>query len=323
VIAELPRLSRRTGLIALLVALATVALAVLHRSTVDDAATMLSTGDGNWLAIAGLGTVGLWVAGTASQIGTLPVRLPVFRLFAVQIAASFANHLAPAGVGGALVNLRFLRRQGVATGAGVASLSLNAAAGAVAHVLWLGALAVFVPGTVLAATGVLSPHVLIWIGVCLLAVAVGATGAVRLAPRGPAALRVRAERLRAGVGHHTAGLGGVLGDRRRAVALWAGALATPLFHILVLYAVAHALGVHAGPAVIGAVYLTVSTLSALVPAPGAIGAFDVLLVAGLTATGMPAAGAVAATVAYRLVTVWLPLVPAGCLLAVLVRRNVI
>jgi len=317
--AETPQLSRRTGLLALLVALATALVALLHRETIGGAATTLSSGDADWLVLAGLGTVGLWVAGTASQLGTLPVRLPVGRLFVVQIAASFANHVAPAGVGGAFVNLRFFRRHGVPTGAGVASLGLNAAAGAVAHVVLLAALALFVPGSVLAATGVMSLQAFLWAAAVVLAVAVVATAA----PRSSAALRVRATAIRANLRHHLTDLGAVLADRRRAAALWIGALATPAFHVFVLYAVTQALGIHINPAVVGAVYLTVSTLSAVVPAPGALGAFDVLLVAGLTAVGVPATAAVASTVAYRVVTVWLPLVPAGCLLAVLVRRNVI
>lgn len=316
---ELPTLSRRTGVIALLVALATALVAVLHRSMIADAATTLSTGDSAWLPVAALGTVGLWVAGTASQVGTLPVRLPVRRLFAVQVAASFANHVAPAGVGGAFVNLRFLRRHGVTTGAAVASLSLNAAAGAVAHVMLLAALAPFVPGAVLAATGVISRPVLLWAGAAILALGVTAAIAARPGPRSSAVLRGPVSRVRG----HLTDLRTVLADRRRSLALWSGALATPAIHMLVLYAVTQALGVPVNPGVVGAVYLTVSTLSALVPAPGALGAFDVLLVAGLTAVGVPAASALAATVAYRLVTVWLPLVPAGCLLALLVRRNVI
>lgn len=304
--AAMPQLSRRTSALALLVALATAALAVLHRQTFAGATTTLAGGNVTWLTLAGLGTVGLWLAGTASQVGTLPVRLPLGRLFAVQIAASFANHVAPAGVGGAVVNLRFLRRQGVPTPTGVASLGLNTAAGALAHVVLLAALTMCVPGSVLAATRVVSPRVLLLAAPVVLGVAAAAAFLARRPVR-----------------RHLAELRAVLADRRRTVALWVGALATPASHVFVLYAVGRALGVSADIAVVGAVYLTVSTISALVPAPGALGAFDVLLVAGLSAAGIPAASALAATVAYRLVTVWLPLLPAGFLLAVLVRRNVI
>ena len=47
------------------------------------------------------------------------------------------------------------------------------------------------------------------------------------------------------------------------------------------------------------------------------------LVAGLVEAGQPAAAAVAAVLAYRLITVWLPLAPSGCLLALLIRLRVI
>jgi len=66
-----------------------------------------------------------------------------------------------------------------------------------------------------------------------------------------------------------------------------------------------------------------SSVSALVPSPGGFGALDVALVAGLVAVGTPSATALATVLAYRLLTVWLPLVPGACVLAVLLRRRVI
>ena len=70
-------------------------------------------------------------------------------------------------------------------------------------------------------------------------------------------------------------------------------------------------------------YLVASSVSALVPSPGGFGALDVALVAGLVAVGTPSATALATVLAYRLLTVWVPLVPGACVLAVLLRRRVI
>jgi uncharacterized membrane protein YbhN (UPF0104 family) len=263
-------------------------------------------------------SVGLWLAGTASQVGALPVTPPLGRLFAVQVGASFANHLVPGGVGGMAVNLRFLRRQGVAVGTGLAALGLNTAAGIVSHLALLVVVAVFVPhrvGAVTAAVPHHGPAALVAVGLSAFAIAaVCSLLARRRTPKADGQLGVR---------DHLAALRPVLTDRPRALALWAGALAAPVLHALVMYAVCQALGLSIGFVAVAAVYATMSALSALVPAPGGFGALDLLLTAGLVAVGIAPPAAVAATVAYRLITVWLPLVPSGCLLAVLIQRRVI
>jgi uncharacterized membrane protein YbhN (UPF0104 family) len=50
---------------------------------------------------------------------------------------------------------------------------------------------------------------------------------------------------------------------------------------------------------------------------------DVALVAGLAAAGASSALAVGAVLGYRMITVWVPLVPAACMFAVLLRRRII
>src|SRR5262249_22978289 len=110
---------------------------------------------------------------------------------------------------------------------------------------------------------------------------------------------------------------------RKAAALWLGALATPLLHGLVVYAALRSLDVHLSVLTALACYVTASGLAGLVPAPGGLGTFDVLLGGALVAVGAPGPGALGAVVAYRLLTVWLPLVPAGCVFAVLARRAII
>src|SRR5258705_6407438 len=75
----------------------------------------------------------------------MPVRPPLGRLLAVQVAASFANHILPAGSGGMGVNIRFLRRHGLGSGAAVGAVGLNSLAGMAAHVVLLAAAVVISP----------------------------------------------------------------------------------------------------------------------------------------------------------------------------------
>ena len=121
---------------------AVVVLGVLHRTAVDAGGDSLAGVDGEWLALAALATLAMWSAGTASFLGTLPARPPLGRLLAVQFAASFANHLLPAGSGAMAVNVRFLRRHGVSRGAAVGAVGLNSLATGVTHVVLLVAIVV-------------------------------------------------------------------------------------------------------------------------------------------------------------------------------------
>src|SRR4051812_38201103 len=77
--------------IGLAVAAAVVVLAVKHRAALAAGRDILMGADWLWLALAGLATAAIWVAGTLTQLGSMSVRPPVTRLFAVQIAASFVN----------------------------------------------------------------------------------------------------------------------------------------------------------------------------------------------------------------------------------------
>jgi uncharacterized protein (TIRG00374 family) len=319
-----PAISRPFALVAAGVALAAAVVALSHRSAIAIALSSARGADVEWLAVAGCAAAALWPAGTVSQLGSLRVTPPLGRLLAVQVAASFVNHLLPGGVGGMAVNLRFLRRHGVDARAGLAALGLNSLAGVVAHVGLLAVVAVAVPGHVGAATAALaSPWHLLGRTLLVVVPVIAVIAAICLVRRRRVRRAEMSIRVRGRLREDAAALAAVLVDPARAAALWLGATATPLLHALVLYAVLQSENVPIGPITAGAVYLSVSGLAALVPAPGGLGAFDVLLTAGLVAVGVPAQSAVGATVVYRLITVWVPLIPAGCVLAVLLRRRII
>jgi uncharacterized membrane protein YbhN (UPF0104 family) len=115
----------------------------------------------------------------------------------------------------------------------------------------------------------------------------------------------------------------VLRHPGRAAALWLGSLALPLFHALILFSVLRGLRASTALGTVLVIYLGVSALTAVVPSPGAIGGLDAALVAALVAAGASSAAAVGAVLGYRMLTVWLPLPPAACTFAVLLRRRII
>ncbi|CAM5269489.1 Membrane protein OS=Streptomyces fumanus OX=67302 GN=GCM10018772_36070 PE=4 SV=1 [Streptomyces fumanus] len=70
-------------------------------------------------------------------------------------------------------------------------------------------------------------------------------------------------------------------------------------------------------------YLAATVAVALVPTPGGLGSVETALVVALVAAGGPAALSTAVVLAYRTVTVWLPLLPGALTLGALVRLKVI
>jgi uncharacterized membrane protein YbhN (UPF0104 family) len=318
-------------LLGVAVAAAVVVLGVLDRTAVDAGGDILAGADGDWLALAALATVAMWTAGTASLLGTLPARPPLGRLVAVQFAASFANHLLPAGSGAMAVNVRFLQRQGVSRGVAMGAVGLNSLATGITHIVLLAAIVVADPAA-LHRAGVRLPRPGGWSPSAgpATAIAVGALGALAvtaLAPGPPRRwLRRRAVRLAAALRRMTGEareLGAVLRHPGRAAALWLGSLSLPVCHALVLFSVLRGLQAPLGIWTVLVVYLGVSSLSAVIPSPGAIGGLDVALVAALAAEGISSAVAVGAVLGYRMITVWLPLPPAACTFAVLLRRRII
>lgn len=319
----------RIGL-AILTASAVVVLMARERAMLEAGSDSIARANLLWLAAAAVGTVMLWTAGTVSQLGSIPARVPVLRLFAVQFAGTFANHVVPAGVGGAAVNIRFLSRRGVPRATAAGAVALNIAAGAITHTALLvialllapaaltkaftqggpllSGLAAHLQGAgpqILAAAGILAIAALWW--------------TYRTAP----SARGRWTRLVAQVTQQVAVLLAVLRTPVRAAQLWLGSFAVPVLHCLILYAVLRSLGGTSPVLEVSVAYLIASSVSSLLPSPGGFGSLDIALVAALIAVGAPAAAALATVLAYRLLTVWVPLLPGACVLVILLHRKVI
>ena len=119
------------------------------------------------------------------------------------------------------------------------------------------------------------------------------------------------------------GLGSVLRHPGRAFALWMGSLVTPLLHAAVLFAVLRSIGVAIALGTVIVIYVVMSSVASFLPSPGGVGGLDVALVSGLYVVGVDNTVAVAAVLGYRLLTVWLPLLPGAVVFAVLLRRKII
>ncbi|MGW7792287.1 lysylphosphatidylglycerol synthase domain-containing protein [Streptomyces tricolor] len=292
--------------VGLVVLLGALYLARRHWPAVESGAVRLAVADQGWLLLGATAALGTWAASALAQQGAVVRRLPGPRLLAAQFAASAANHLLPAGLGAGAVNVRFLMRCGLPAGRSAGALAVKAAAGATARLALLALLAPACPGLLRL------PHV----PPTAVAVAAGVAvlGAAELAtPLWPRCRRA---------------LTAVLADIRalhacpaRAAALWGGSLAFAALHALVLVAVTRAVALPLAPLQVALLYLAASSAAALLPTPGGLGSLDAALALALTAAGTSGAAVASAVLGYRLLTVWLPLVPGLLVLAVLVRRK--
>jgi hypothetical protein len=107
------RPGRVTYILAAVVPLLAVAWIGAHRSTVDARTDLLGGAGLGWFLAASAVASITWIAGAVCQQGAVVERLPSGRLLAVKFAGSAANHILPAGIGVATINLRFLRHRGL------------------------------------------------------------------------------------------------------------------------------------------------------------------------------------------------------------------
>ncbi|MFJ8791825.1 YbhN family protein [Streptomyces sp. NPDC102462] len=290
-------------------------IAVRHRSVLAEGFGHLRAASWPWLLAAGGATCLTWVAAAVTRQGAVVQPLPKRRLLATQFAAYAANHLLPTGLGSSAVNLRFMTVCGVPLARSSAAVALYLLAESVGRVGLLAALLIAFPHALrvggLLPAGTLGPLVLA--AVLLLAVAACVLALVR--------------RLRTAVWSF---LRSALGEARsvhtrpsRALALWGGSLAFPALQAAGLAAVGRALHLPVAPAHMALAYLAATVAVALVPTPGGLGSVEAALIVALVAAGGPVAVATAVVLAYRIITVWVPLLPGALTLGALVRLKVI
>jgi uncharacterized membrane protein YbhN (UPF0104 family) len=304
---------RALGLLPLLLL---AAWAALDWRAVHDGAARLATADPWWL-LAGLFFSYLSaVAAACVRQGALPERLPPGLLLASQIAAGAANHVLPASIGAHAVTVRFLLRQGVPLPRATASIALYSLVRAVAKTPLV---LIFV----LAAPAAAPPARLLPEGRTLVLAAVG----LLLAPAAAAALYVLVRPLRRPALDFVRT---ALTDARRLhtrpsrfLPLWGGAVAAPLIQASVVASVGTALDLPLSWPQLLFAFLAASTAAGAVPAPGGIGPVDAALVFTLAGYGASLPLATATVIGYRVLTVWVPLLPGTLVLSALVQRKLL
>ncbi|WP_308295451.1 lysylphosphatidylglycerol synthase transmembrane domain-containing protein [Streptomyces sp. PSAA01] len=254
------------------------------------------------------------VFSTCLQLGTIPARLLFGPTYGVQFASSFLNRITPNNVGGMALNLRYLQKTGIETGAATASVGLQSLVSAVSNAVLA---AWFFAWAGRHHTGV---HLHVPAGRYVLpaiALALAAGGLLGVTPAGRRFLREKVWPFLRAAGSTVTG---VASDPAKLALLVTGALGLPLVQVVGLALSVRAFGGDLPFVQAGAVYMAARLVANAAPVPGGLGALEAGLIAGLTALGVAAGAATSAVLVYRLLTFWLN-VPLGALALRAVQRK--
>ncbi|MDO5721992.1 MAG: lysylphosphatidylglycerol synthase transmembrane domain-containing protein [Actinomycetaceae bacterium] len=286
----LTRFSLRTVVMAVLGGVALwVVLGSLNFATVKAALTSAH----GWWIVAAFGFSLLTYLGAAIPVvAYTPEKVRLWDATLTQVAASIVTLVAPAGVGPAAVNLRFLNRVGVKTPVAVATVAFIQVSQFIVTILTLLGV-VFITGrssqlelpstTVLYAVG----GVTVVVGVILAVPWVRHWVWRHLEPSWSQVW----ERLVWVVGQ----------PRRLALGVFGNFFMTVCFILTFMCSLA-AFGYFLDPTTLTVTYLASNTLGSVIPSPGGIGPVEAALTGGLTVAGVPSGIAISAALIYRLVT---------------------
>ncbi|MET7480075.1 lysylphosphatidylglycerol synthase transmembrane domain-containing protein [Streptomyces sp. NPDC005648] len=256
-----------------------------------------------WVAAAVVFSAGSYVAAAMALMGFVPERVPFPRAVAAQVAGSFVKIVAPAAVGGVALNTRFLQRAGVRPGLAVASVGASQLFGLGCHILMLLSFG-YLTGT--EKTPSLSPSRTVIAGLLTVAVLVLVVTSVPFL-RKFVVTRVRS--LFAGV---VPRMLDVLQRPQKLVTGIGGMLLLTACFVMCLDASIRAFGQHGTSlsiASVAVVFLAGNALGSAAPTPGGVGAVEATLTVGLIAVGLPKEVAAPAVLLFRLLTLWLPVLP--------------
>ncbi|MFD4629567.1 lysylphosphatidylglycerol synthase domain-containing protein [Streptomyces sp. NPDC058284] len=314
--AQLERIRPRT--LVSFIAGAIGAYFLLSQLTHVEFGTLVDEAEWGWVAAAVGFSALSYFAAAMSLLGFVPERVPFLRAVAAQVAGSFVKIVAPAAVGGVALNTRFLQRSGVRSGLAVASVGASQLFGLGSHILLLLIFG-YLTGT--EKTPSFTPSRTVIAGLLSVAVLVLVVTAIPFL-RKFVVTRVRS--LFAGV---VPRMLDVLQRPQKLLTGIGGMLLLTLMFVLCLDASVRAFGneqmTSLSLASVAVVFLAGNALGSAAPTPGGVGAVEATLTLGLIAVGVPKDVAAPAVLLYRLLTLWLPVLPGWLFFNHLTRKGLL
>lgn len=311
----LVRVNRKTVFMMAVLAIATWVL-IPQFADLPSIVEQIKGANWSWFPLVLGASVVTYIGATISLSGAIPNHLPVVPTFATQVGSSFCSKLAPAGLGGMALNVRYLQKQGVDEPVAVSGVGLNSAAGLVGHVTLILIFLLWAGKDAFGGFSLPDPKwILVGIGVVV------ALGAATMAI--PVSRRLIVTKLVPILQRAIHGMAGVFKHPGKLAVLLLGSLTVTLSYLVGVYFATQAFGGGLPLATVGAVYLAGAAIATAAPTPGGLGAMEAALIAGLVAAGMKNSTAVPAVFLFRFATFWLPILPGWLSFMWLQRRDYI
>lgn len=257
--------------------------------------------DAGWLIVAIIVSFATNIATAVALMGTVPIRLPLWRTAELQLSMSFSNLAVPA-IGGLAAQIRFLQKQGADFASAVASggILMNAGNIFIQILMFIIAIALSPVSIKTGKIPVSSIASVVLIAIVVIAVATGLVFGV------PKLRRAVVGPLKSAAGT----LWTALRSPRQIFLLLTGNAVNALMYTFILLACIEAFGGSLNFWTVLAINIFVSTIASLVPIPGGNTAVAAVGLSGaLTAAGVPTDVAVAAVLTDQLVANFLPALP--------------
>ncbi|HHW84418.1 MAG TPA: UPF0104 family protein, partial [Actinomycetales bacterium] len=317
--AEAPPLSlQRLSLRQLITISAVFAAAVILLGTFNWNEVYAAFRDANpWWLLAAFGASMLTYAGAAiSLVSFTPERLGLWRTTLVQVASALVAIVAPAGVGPAAIEMRYLVKQKVKTPLAVATVTMVQVSKFITTVGLL-ILVTLVAGAAGGSGSVAIPSRAIMIGVGVIVALVAVVVAI------PPLRTWSARQILPVLRQIWPRILWIFGNPGRLVTGLAGNVIQTVAFVAAFGLTLAAFGHELPPAILAITYLASNSAGSLVPSPAGIGPVELALTSGLTIAGIPSPVAVSATIVFRVLTLWAR-VPLGWpALRYLQRRDVL
>jgi undecaprenyl-diphosphatase len=244
-----------------------------------------------------------YVAGAWSLMGCVPIRLPLVEVTEVMFGQSFLNRFTPANAGGMALRIRYLQNHGIDLTLSAASIGLTSAASGVMQVLFLVGFGLWAGSTGELTFDLPDMETIAWIVLAVLIVA----GIVYLFPWGRKLYAKIFESMRKAANELLL----LAKSPLKMLELFGGAGLAKLSTIGCFVLSCRAFGVYdlSFPTLAFA-YMTANTVASAAPTPGGMGAIEAALLAVLTGLHVESATALSIVIVFRLISYWLPVIPA-------------
>lgn len=254
-----------------------------------------------WLVAAFALGLTTYVGSAMGLVAFSPERLGLWRTTLVQVAASVIGIVAPAGVGPAALNLRFMTKKGVKTPMAVATVALLQVSQFVTTVLMLIAIALLT-GSQGALASLPSGTIVI-----ILVVALAILGVLFAIPR---LRRWLIAKTRPTIRQVMPRLIWALGQPSRLLMGIGGNVIMTAGYLAAFAATLAAFGQRLPLTTLAVIYLTGTAIGSAVPTPGGMGGVETALTAGLRTAGIGTAAALPTVLMFRVLTLYIR-VPLG------------